>query len=143
MTPPVKPEHTGWRDAALSRRHREWGYDAPFSDIDWMGFEFSQSKVMAIFEYKRQPLDWPPDLKHPTMVALRDLADRAGLPLFVVRYSKDLHWYEPVCASNVAHQGWAAYHRSRMDEAHYVAFLYELRARCVPESIAAKLWRAA
>ena len=135
----VKPERTGWRDQALSARHREWGWDCPAVDIDQVWIEYDMGKVMGLFEYKREAIDWPPDLSARNYVALRDMADKARVPLFVVRYGRNLSWFEPRCASNIAHLGWAAYHGGHLTELEYVTFLYKLRTRHIPDGLAAKL----
>jgi hypothetical protein len=141
----VRPEKTGWRDRDLSLRHREWGYDAPFADFDWVCVEYDMHKVMGLFDYKNETAEWPPDQdrgKKATLDALRDMADKGHVPFFVVRYKRPFSWFEPYCWSNVAHMGWSSYHGRRMSEFDYVTFVYKLRARTVPSEIASRLSRS-
>lgn len=37
-------ERTGWRDERLSRRHREWGFDCPMVDCDFIAVEFDHKE---------------------------------------------------------------------------------------------------
>lgn len=138
----VRQESTGWRDKSLSLRHRDWGYDAPFVDVDYVWIEYDKRKVMGLFDYKRDTVDLP-DQSDASLSAIRDMADRGRVPFFVVRYSGDLRHFETNCWSDVAHLGWAAYHQRRLDEYHYVEFLYKLRARVLPLNVAPNLWRDA
>ena len=53
----VRPESTDWRDEALSKQHRGWGWHMPCSDIDWLVTESAAHKVRVIVEHlDRQPL---------------------------------------------------------------------------------------
>jgi hypothetical protein len=96
---PVRPERTNWRDEALSARHRLYGFDLPMTDIDFLVCEYSSGKAKAIIEYKRE--DAPIDFKqanaemHPKSYdALKDLADRASIPFFVIQYKIDFtEWH--------------------------------------------------
>lgn len=139
----VRKERTAWRDRALSERHREWGYNAPFADIDAVWIEYDMGKVMGLFEYKRETAPWPPDRADKTLSAIADMADRGRVPFFVVRYATALSWFEPRCWSNVAHMGWAAFNARRLTEVEYVTFLYKLRTREVPAALLDALRRRA
>ena len=54
----VKKERNGWRDEAISLRHRLWGWDCPCVDIDFLLIEFDKSLPVALVEYKITPDDW-------------------------------------------------------------------------------------
>lgn len=138
----VKREKTGWRDQKLSQRHREWGWNTPFADVDFVCVEYDMKKVMGLFDYKRETAPWPPDEQDASLLALADLADRGRVPFFIVRYGRDIDWFEARCFSYQAHSAWASYHKRRMSELEWVTFLYKLRARSVPPAIAAKLTHA-
>jgi len=47
----VRPERTGWRDLELSKRHRQWGWDCPGIDLDFLFLEYDRGKAVAIVEY--------------------------------------------------------------------------------------------
>jgi hypothetical protein len=135
---PVKPEGTGWRDQRLSARHRDWGFNVPAVDVDWFVIEYDLAKVMAVIDYKHDPAYWPPDETSANARALRDMADRGRMPFFIVAYGVDLDWYEPWCVGELA-SAWADYHGKRLSELEWVEFLYRLRARRLPPTIAARL----
>ena len=47
----VKEERSGWRDEMLSQRHRDWGFNCPAIDIDFLLIEYNSAKVKALVEY--------------------------------------------------------------------------------------------
>ena len=47
-------ERTGWRDQALSERHRAWGWDCPALDMDFVMIEYDNGKATALVEYKHE-----------------------------------------------------------------------------------------
>lgn len=91
----MSAERTGWRDQKLSERHRTWGVDCPAVDIDFLMLEYDQGKASAIVEYKNEHA-LEQRQNHPSYKALKDLADRAGLPAFAVRYADDFSWWRVV-----------------------------------------------
>lgn len=138
----VTPEHTGWRDRQLSLRHRDWGYDAPFADFDWVCIEYDLKKAMGLFDYKSETAPWPPDQTgsgKATLAALADMADKGRVPFFVVRYQRPFEWFEPYCWSNLAHKGWADFDGRRLSEIEWVTFLYKLRGRPVPPDVLVRI----
>lgn len=128
-----KHERNGWRDEAISRRHRQWGVHAPCVDLDALVVaEYDSSIPVAIVEYKHEnakPI-LPAD---PNRKALANLAARANLPLFGVRYSSDLCHYV-VTASGSRARDLLVGPRREFDEVGYIGFLYRLRGRTVPRS---------
>lgn len=42
-------ERTGWRDMAISQRHRLYGYDCPMFDIDFMCVEYDKSMPVCLY----------------------------------------------------------------------------------------------
>jgi hypothetical protein len=133
---PVSPERSGWRDEAISRRHREWGFNLPFADIDFLVCEYDRCRVAALIEYK----NWKAKQispQNPNIVTMRDLADRAQTPFFAVRYSEDLSTYYVVPLNYLANNVLAE--RTLMSELEYVTFLYKLRGRAIPLTVAATI----
>jgi hypothetical protein len=122
----VRPERTGWRDEALSRKHREWGWDCPAVDLDFILVEYDQGLPVAVIEYKHENAK-PVSLTHPSYMALAILGERADLPIFVVRYADDFSWWEVQAINTVATAILSTLRR--VSESQYVKFLHWLRGR--------------
>ena len=132
MTPPVRPERTGWRDLSLSQRHRRWGWDCPAVDLDFLFLEYDNGKAVALVEYKHEQAA-PQYRTHPTYQAMIDLGNRAGVPVFGVRYAGDFSWWR-VCPLNAHAKTWIG-QRTRMTEHEWVTLLYRVRGRDVPADL--------
>jgi hypothetical protein len=132
VTPPVRPERTGWRDLSLSQRHRRWGWDCPAVDLDFLFLEYDNGKAVALVEYKHEQAA-PQFRTHPTYQAMIDLGNRAGVPVFGVRYASDFSWWR-VCPLNEHAKQWLAT-RTRMTEHEWVTLLYTIRGRTVPADL--------
>ena len=128
-------EQTGWRDEQISIRHRAWGADCPAADLDFVLVEYYFAKPVAIIEYKNTRN--PPDLTHPTIKAMSDLATRAGLPFFVARYWPKTWAFVVVPVNDYARSYFTD--PLPMTEREYVQFLYKLRRLSLAESLAGKL----
>lgn len=128
----VKEERSGWRDLALSKRHRRWGWDCPAVDLDFLFLEYDKGKAVALVEYKheRAALQYR---THPTYQAMIDLADRAKLPCFACRYANDFIWFKPIPLNNYAKSMLAE--PIRMTECEWITFLYRIRGYEVPKQI--------
>jgi len=131
----VKQERTGWRDEALSNRHREWGWDCPMLDIDFIGLEYDSGKPTAIVEYKNENAQ-PQYPSHPSYRALAKLGTLAGLPVFACRYASDFSKWQVTPLNSVATLKTG---RAEMTEVEWVEFLYGLRGRHVPAQVVSKL----
>lgn len=130
--PEVRPERTGWRDEALSRRHRRWGWDCPAVDLDFLFLEYDHGKASAIVEYKNEHAA-PQYASHPTYQAMIDLGNRAGLPVIACRYSDDFSVWKVVPLNEHAKQHIP--HRIETDEKGWVKLLYRIRGYDVPQSV--------
>jgi len=124
--PTVREERTGWRDEALSRRHRLWGWDCPAADPDFLLIEYDRAEVVALVEYKHENAA-PIDLRTATYRAIAKLANAAQVPFFVVRYAGDFLWWEVMPANPNAYR--VVPTTRRVTEQQYVRFLYRLRGR--------------
>jgi len=125
----VREERSGWRDQRISERHRSWGYDCPALDIDFLMLEYDAGKAMALVEYKHEDAA-PIRRGHPSIRALVDLADRAGLPAFVVRYTDDfIRWYVTPLNEHARRLHAEA---SFMTEQQWLTLLYRCRGRSLP-----------
>ena len=120
-------ERTGWRDEAISRRHRDWGFDCPAVDIDFLLIEYDKGEPVALVEYKEHNAE-PLDLSHSSYKAMRRFADRAGVPFFVARYRKDT-WEFLVTPVNDAAKEIYRMPEMHLTERRFVASLYYIRDR--------------
>lgn len=131
----VRRERTGWRDERISKRHRQWGFNCPAVDLDFLMVEYNHGLPVAIVEYKHFKARMP-NTKHPTYRALKDLADNyagRGLPFIVVFYWPEI-WGFRVKAINQAALKWFDAD-SHMTERQYVAQLYAIRElKCSDET---------
>lgn len=134
----VRAERTGWRDAALSERHRRWGWDCPALDMDFIMLEYDEGKATAIVEYKNEHAA----PQYPTRAnyrALKDIGDRAGLPVFAVRYADDFTWFSVFPLNGKAREFVAS--KTSMSEVGWVSLLYSTRGREIPQDVRESLER--
>jgi len=125
----VREERTGWRDQRISLRHKAWGWDCPALDIDFLMLEYDGGKAAALVEYKHERA---PEVRigHPSVRAIIDLADRAGIPAFLVRYADDFSWWYPTPLNDRAK---ALLPEGRhLTEEKWVELLYRSRGRDLP-----------
>ncbi len=130
--PEVRPERTGWRDEALSRRHRRWGWDCPAADLDFLFMEYDRGKAAAIVEYKNEHAA-PQYACHPTYRAMIDLGNKAGIPVFVCRYSDDFTEWKAVPLNDKAREFLPE--RKTLTEQEWVRLLYSIRGYDVPQEV--------
>ena len=133
---PVREERTGWRDHRISERHREWGYDCPAIDIDFLLLEYDTGKPAAIVEYKRDGAS-KPNLKRSTYRALSILADRAEIPFLIAFYWPKIWAFQVFPVNEYARTHFAS--GENFSERDFVEQLYKLRRRALPETIGNKL----
>lgn len=129
-------ERTGWRDEALSQRHRTWGFNCPAVDIDFLMCEYDEGKVVGLVEYKHHV--GSVTLDTPTMSALADLCGGRfrPIPLFVVRYWPEIWAFRvlPVNAQAktfcVDNPHWVDEdNEMALSEREYVELLHRIRGR--------------
>lgn len=124
-------ERTGWRDEALSQRHRTWGLNCPAVDLDFVLVEYHYARPCALVEYKHANAR-PTDPTHPTIRAIIALADgyREGpLPCMVVRYERDPWTFRVVPLNGAAERLYGHTEGRPISEQDFVRSLYELRHR--------------
>jgi hypothetical protein len=133
-------EILGWRDGWLSERHRLWGTDAPATDIDFLLIEFDHGKAVALIDYKYVEAQSASRSRAQRMssfsiLALADLGDRAGLPVFVVEYGVDnvSHWRVVPINSIAIRELLRPEESEWVSEIEYVEWLYRIRGREMPE----------
>ena len=125
----VREERTGWRDEALSRRHRRWGWDCPAVDIDFLMIEYDRGKALALVEYKNEHAP-EQHSSHPTYQAMIDLGNRAGIPVVACRYSSDWSTWTATPLNAEARRWFPQ--RIVLTERGWVTMLYRLRGGFVP-----------
>ena len=134
--PEVRPERTGWRDAALSEEHRKFGWNCPAVDLDFLLLEYDRGTPSALIEYKNEHAK-PQYASNPSYQALSELGKRADIPTFVCRYKDDFSIWTVIPLNDVAKEHLPK--RKEMNEPDYVRFLYRLRGRECPQSVIDKL----
>lgn len=130
--PEVRKERTGWRDEALSRRHRRWGWDCPAVDLDFLFLEYDHGKASAIVEYKNEHAA-PQYASHPTYQAMIDLGNKADIPVIACRYADDFSWWRAVPLNEKAKEFISD--RQDLSEEEWVRLLYRIRGYNVPQDV--------
>ncbi len=132
----VRAESTGWRDKAMSERHRAWGFNCPAADLDLVMVEYNFGRPVGVIEFKHAGVDFP-DLEHPTYRALTRLADASGLPFLLAFYWPSTWAFRvhPVNEHGTAHfrDG------ELLTEREFVQRLYKLRRLTVADELAGRL----
>lgn len=133
MEQPVSPERTGWRDEALSQRHRLWGWDCPAVDIDFLMLEFNLGIPVALVEYKQLNARMP-DLTHPSYRAMALLANRPpAIPFFISFYDNQKWWFRVTPVNAAAKQIFKP--NQLMTEREYVTNLYTMRNKVISQMV--------
>lgn len=137
---PVIQERTSYRDLSFLRRHRDWGWNCPGEDIDFI--EYDHKLAVALVEYKMrynlQTCNTPKesDKGYSNLVALIDLGNKASLPVFLVFYKHKWNFrISPLNHYATTKQP----PEGILSELQFVQFLYQLRSRELPNEIKAKL----
>lgn len=128
----VRQERTGWRDEAISHRHREWGYDCPAVDVDFLMVEYDNGLPAALVEYKAIGARVP-NFQSATIRALTALANASRIPLFVVYYNNELWWTRVTPVNTYAKQYVSS--MTTFSEVEYVSLLYRVRNKVLPDDI--------
>lgn len=134
-------ERHGKRDNIISEKHRRWGSNVPAVDIDFLLIEYDRAKVQALIEYRHANGNIRQDA---SIKAITDLANRAGVPFFIVRYryatddgtlwkkaTVDTPAFFQIFACNEqAEQLWSTQDvDSWLTEDEYVVWLHKIRGR--------------
>ena len=126
----VRPERSGWRCEAISRRHREWGYNCPAVDLDFVVAEYNHGKPVALVEYKDRHAQ-PPNVGHPTYQALIALADGysgGAIPCMIAVYCSEHWWFRVYLLNDAARCHYAHVQAGEvLCEQRFVRSLYLLR----------------
>lgn len=139
----VRKERSGWRDEALSRRHREWGFDCPMVDIDFLTVEYDYSTPTALIEYKKEDANVNFDeisdkgASPQSYKALKSLSDNSNIPLLVIIYTNNLKQYYVIPMNEFAYK--YVPQEIVLSELEYVALLYKMRRRQIPDNIVERI----
>ena len=135
----VAPERTGWRDESISRRHREWGFNCPAVDLDFLVAEYNIGVPVALIEYKHFKAQ-KPVIKHPTYRALTALADRAPpIPFLIAFYWPEIWAFRISPINEVSKTNFQE--GELLTEFDFVARLYHMRRLVLSQNISGKLNR--
>jgi hypothetical protein len=135
-------ECTGWRDQEISGRHRQWGFNCPAVDLDFLVVEYNLGLPVGLVEYKHESARMP-DPKHPTYRALRDLADNyagGALPFMLVFYRPTVWSFRVYPLNEVSQQFYAQSPdydgvSIHLTERRYVKSLYRMRQLTVDDRV--------
>lgn len=132
-----RTERTGWRDAALSERHRLWGFNCPAVDLDFVMLEYNYGAPCALVEYKHKNAQTP-DTHHATYRALVLLADghhkltngkytHAPLPCFIATYDPESWSFNVLPLNETARKHYTHCTGKTLSEQRFVRSLHLLR----------------
>jgi len=132
-------EIMGLRDWRLSERHRQWGWDTPSCDLDFVLIEYDSAMPKALAEYKHcSPSGNSKVEENASIRAFRMLAHMAGLPAWVAFYRPWSWSFKVFSLNDAAREIWGAEEYVVLTELEYVAALYRLRGRSLPDFVAAR-----
>lgn len=113
-----------------------WGYNCPAHDLDFVMNEYDGGKCVAIVEYKNENAPQE-DYREWNYRGLLDLGERAGVPVFNVRYASDFSEWK-VTPLNDQAKRWFSESRV-LSEPEYIRILYRIRRRLVPKEVFAAI----
>jgi hypothetical protein len=127
-------ERSGWRDEAISRRHRMWGFNCPAVDLDFLVIEYHLGLPVGLIEYKHFKAQ-EPELLHPTYRALAALANdyKDPLPFLLSFYWPDIWAFRVTPVNDIARSHF--YSGEIVSELEYVRRLYRMRSLVLTENL--------
>jgi hypothetical protein len=137
--PKVKEERKKWRDLELSIRHKQWGFDCPAVDLDFIMTEFDNRTPCALIEHKHKECG-NIKLSDANLVVIINLGNMAKLPVFFTKYDldeeKDKYSFSVLSLNKTACEILSVNNNiTWWTEKQYVKFLYMLRKRELPEGL--------
>lgn len=131
--------HPGARNP-VSDRHRQWGSPILATDIDAILLvEYSRGKIAGLVDYKlglERPLS---DGEGHALATLAELADRAGIPGYAVKYEPDPWRFRVYPMPGYGSGTWPHGRGELVTERQWVEFLYYLRGLPMPAALADRL----
>ena len=134
----VRQERTGWRDESISQRHRQWGFNCPAVDLDFLVVEYNQGLPVALVEYKRHTAKVN-TVQHPTYRALAELANgyKEPLPFLLAFYWPEIWAFRVYPMNQIAGEHFAV--KEVVSEEQYVSRLYRMRNLVLDKNLSGKL----
>lgn len=125
-----------WSSEKISRQHRQWGFNLPAFDIDFLLVEMHGGRPAALVEYKFMTQCGKVDIASPTFSALSILANAAAVPLLLVFYDFRPAWHFVVQPLNRhAYKLLGRIQPLLMSERAYVELLYRARGIVCPHQL--------
>jgi hypothetical protein len=134
-----KYERTGWRDEAISLRHRDWwGKDCPMVNFDFLALEYNHAMPVAIVEYKYFQARMF-ELTNPNYLALLNLASNHNppIPFLIAYYWKDPWSFRVHPANREAMMFFA--NPAYLSEQQFVTKLYQMRGVAIDAKVLGRL----
>jgi hypothetical protein len=125
-------ERTNWRDQSISARHRQWGFNCPAVDLDFLVVEYNIGKPVGLIEYKHHRAVMP-NFNHATYRALSAMADVAKLPFLVAFYWPDIWAFKVFPVNRFAAEVFSP--NEVLTERDYVSKLYTMRRRVLAKEL--------
>ena len=132
-------ERTGFRDEAISRRHREWGINCPVVDVDLSFIEYDLSIPAAFVDYKERHSSVPLSDQASNLRALGGLYNEHGqqLPFFVCYYDSETWAFKAHPMNARAIDIVCGTEPMKLTELEWVKLLHFIRGRVVEASVVA------
>jgi hypothetical protein len=132
--PMSQNEKLGFRCEDLSARHRLWGKNLAAVDLDFPLLEYHHERPVALIEFKYKTNTRLIDETHPSIRALKHLADAASIPLLLVRYfpSTWTFWISP---GNDHARAITPVGGLELTEREFVTLLHNIRRAPVPQGL--------
>lgn len=136
----VAPERSNWRDQWISNRHRDFGWRAPFTDIDFMGFEYDNNNPIALIEYKHCHANIK--LNGSPIQLQLNVANKLEIPFFVVAYYPDYHNFYVIPMNDIAKSIPQCNAPKVWTERNFVKLLYWMRKKNCPQNVLDNMWNS-
>jgi hypothetical protein len=123
-------------NTALNSYFQKWGLHCPAVGIHSLKLEYDRGQPAALVEYKHENAE-SILTAHPSVRALTELANRASIPFFIVRYANDFSWFYVTPCNDRALA--ILPEATQMKELEWVKLLYRCRGREFPEELSSQL----
>lgn len=132
----VRQERSGWRCQEISERHREWGYNCPAVDLDFLVVEYNHGNPVALVEYKNRRYNSvnTHDRTYDALTRLADGYTGGPLPFLVAVYDEHDWWFIVHPMNDAARRHYRHCAGEPISEQRFVKSLYLLRKRKMDEA---------
>lgn len=132
----MRKHDTGWRDSMLTVRHAHYGYEAPAPGMKLPMIEYDKGEPLALISYLSRAMTLPTgDDVTRAYHAMSQLHRPTGeqLPFMTAQYDPRTWWFRVFGHNKAAHDFLGTRDWVTMSERQFVANLYRLRGRYVPD----------